>query len=463
MSFAEEYAATSVLDDLRTKEYPHLDRGGEVYLDYTGAGVYSLAQLRAHRDRLSARVYGNPHSVNPSSVASTELVESARAAVLAYLNADPAEYAVIFTPNATGACRLVGESYPFGRRTDLVLTFDNHNSVNGVREYARRAGAALRYVPAAPPDLRTRTATVHGALNRRGLFAYPAQSNFTGVQHPLSWIEDAHRAGYDVLLDVAAYLPTNPLDLSQVKPDYVPISWYKVFGHPTGIGCLVARRSALARLRRPWFAGGTIAAVSVVGDWHQMLTDESGFEDGTLDFLNIPDVEFGLSWLSGIGIETVRRRVRALTGLLLDRLSALRHGNGAAMTRIYGPVTTEYRGGTVAFNFLDPDGAVVDERLVADEASEQRFSLRTGCFCNPGAGEGAFDIGRQRMRGSRRWGVRTIDDYLQLIGLPSGGAVRVSLGLMSNLADVERFLDFAAHTYRDRHVETAGLAPRLRC
>jgi selenocysteine lyase/cysteine desulfurase len=458
-----EYAATAALDELRVQEYPHLDHAGEVYLDYTGAGVYSLAQLRAHQDRLAARCYGNPHSANPTSVASTELVESARSAVLDFLHADPAEYAAIFTPNATGACRLVGESYPFGRGRELVMTFDNHNSVNGVREYARRAGARLRYVPAERPELRTSDAAVRSALRRGGLFAFPAQSNFTGVQHSLDWIEWAHQAGYDVLLDVAAYLPTNPLDLSVVKPDFVPISWYKVFGHPTGVGCLVARRDALARLRRPWFAGGTIAAVSVVGDWHQMLTDESGFEDGTLDFLGIPDVEFGLSWVRAVGVETIRTRVRCLTGWMLQRLCELRHGNGNPLVRVYGPRDTRSRGGTVALNFLAPDGTIVDERLVADEAAARGLSLRTGCFCNPGAGEGAFDIGRQAMRGSRRWGVRTIDDYLDLIGLPTGGAVRVSLGLASNLTDVERFLEFAEKTYRDRPAATAALAPRLRC
>ena len=61
----------------------------------------------------------------PASAASTELIEQARLAVLAHFNAPPEEYAAIFTPNATGACRLVGEAYPFSRRTRLVLTWDN--------------------------------------------------------------------------------------------------------------------------------------------------------------------------------------------------------------------------------------------------------------------------------------------------------------------------------------------------
>jgi selenocysteine lyase/cysteine desulfurase len=295
------------------------------------------------------------------------------------------------------------------------------------------------------------------------LFAFPAQSNFTGVQHPLDWVSAAHESGYDVLLDVAAFLPTNHLDLSVVKPDFVPISWYKVIGYPTGVGCLVARRDALSRLRRPWFAGGTITAVSVGTEWHELATDETAFEDGTLNFLSIPDLEFGLQWIEGIGRDVVRSRVRHLTGWLLDSFTELRHANGRPMIRLYGPAERAGRGGTIAFNLLDPAGEVVDERLVAKEATGAGISLRTGCFCNPGAGEGAFRIGRRQLRGSPRWGVRTVDDYLTMIGLPTGGAIRVSLGVASTFGDVQRLLDFLAGTYRDRCPSSDGLAPRLRC
>ena len=36
-----------------------------------------------------------------------------------------------------------------------------------------------------------------------------------------------------------------------------------------------------------------------------------------------------------------------------------------------------------------------------------------------------------------------LDDYIRLVGMPTGGAVRVSLGLATNFADVYRFIDFA--------------------
>jgi selenocysteine lyase/cysteine desulfurase len=58
------------------------------------------------------------------------------------------------------------------------------------------------------------------ANERKGLFAFPAQSNFTGVRHPMDWIDLAHENGNDVLLDAAAYVPTNRLDLSVVHPDF---------------------------------------------------------------------------------------------------------------------------------------------------------------------------------------------------------------------------------------------------
>ncbi|MEU7799666.1 aminotransferase class V-fold PLP-dependent enzyme [Micromonospora arborensis] len=474
------YAGTARIDELRATEYRHLDRDGGVYLDYTGAGVAARAQIIAHHDRLLAGLYSNPHSENLTSEAAGGLVESARRAVLDFFRADPGEYAVVFTPNASGACRLVGEAYGFGRGRPFVLTWDNHNSVNGIREYARAARSPVRYVPPAGPDLRVAEADVLAALAARGggrvgrpwsrgsgpvgLFAYPAQSNFTGVQHPLDWVDLAHQHGYDVLLDAAAFAPTNQLDLSVVRPDFVCLSWYKLFGYPTGVGALLARRAALSRLRRPWFAGGTIRAVSVQGDWHQPMGDETGFEDGTLNFLSIPDVEFGLRWLDSIGVDLIHTRVGLLTGWLLERLTALRHRNGQPLVRVYGPSTGDARGGTVAFNFCYPDGTLVDERLVAFETSAAGFALRTGCFCNPGSAEAAFGINPGLLRSTNLAHVGTIDQHLAALGLPTGGAVRVSFGLASTAADAERFLAFSESTYLDRDGPAdVRLAPRIRC
>jgi selenocysteine lyase/cysteine desulfurase len=452
---------TALLDELRATDFARLDRTGTVYLDYTGAGLYAESQLTEHLELLREHVFGNPHSVNPTSSAMTELVERSRAAVLEFFGASPDEYVAVFTPNATGALRLVGEAYPFRAGDRFLLTFDNHNSVNGLREFARARGAETTYVPTAAPELRVDEELLDRYLAEVGgahhnLFAYPAQSNFSGVHHPLEWIDRAHEHGWRVLLDAAAFVPTNRLDLSRFHPDFVPISFYKLFGWPTGVGALLARREALDELERPWFSGGTIVAAFVQRDWHQWAPGAAHFEDGTVNFLNLPAVEIGLRYVERIGIETIHARVAELGPELLEILATLRHSDGAPAATVYGPRDWDSRGATIAFNFLRTDGVVVDERYVDRVAARHRISLRTGCFCNPGAGEVAFTISRETLVGGEFGEGMTLDDYVEAIGLPSGGAVRASLGLASNAADVRRFAAFA-----QEFVDLAGVPDDL--
>ena len=446
-----DYARTAALDELRAAEYSRLDAQGHVYLDYTGGGLYAESQVDEHVALLRGGVYGNPHSVNPTSMAVTRLVERARSRVLDFFNASPDEYVVVFTPNASGALKLVGEAYPFRPGDHFLLTFDNHNSVNGIREYARARGAETTYVPMVLPEVRVDANELPRLLEElpaegtNNLFAYPAQSNFSGVQHPLEWIERARSHGWDVILDAAAFVATNRLDLSRWNPDFVPISFYKMFGYPTGVGCLVARRHALAKLKRPWFAGGTITVASVQGDRHYLHDSEAAFEDGTVNYLCLPAVETGLDHLESVGLELIHERVKCLTEWLLDRLSDIKHDNDRPLVHVYGPLDTRMRGGTITMNFFDPDCRFFDHRLIEEEASQANISLRTGCFCNPGGGELTLGISESELNtcfsgsGERM----TLDAFRHCIDGKSSGAVRVSLGIASNFADVRSFVDFA--------------------
>jgi molybdenum cofactor sulfurtransferase len=463
---AEALRATEILDELRAAEYARLDDCGQVYLDYTGGGLYADSQVTEHLRMLRGGLFGNPHSINPTSSESTVLVESARAAVLRYFNASPDEYTCIFTANATGALRLVGEAYPFDADSQFLATFDNHNSVNGIREFARAKGAQTVYVPVAAPELRIDEDVLDRYLGDAGagpnLFAYPAQSNFSGVKHPLDWVARAQDRGWEVVVDCAAFVPTSRLDLSLVTPDFVPISFYKLFGYPTGLGALIARREALARLERPWFSGGTVVTANVQGDLAVPLSGHAQFEDGTVNYLGIPAVEIGLRHIERIGIDTIARRVEVLGTWLLAQLQELRHSDGSPAARIYGPGTWDGRGATISFNFLHVDGRVVDERYVDRVAAEHEISLRTGCFCNSGAGEIAFSVPPETLIGAEFAEGMILDDYIRLVGMPTGGAVRVSLGLVTNLDDVERFIAFAA-AFRDLTSVPGDLPPRLAC
>ncbi len=445
------YKQTESIDVLRKKDYARLDDAEHIYLDYTGGGIYAESQIKKHHKLLSENTFGNPHSSNPTSLAATHLVEGTREYILKFFNADPDEYLAIFTSNASSALKLVGESYPFpnGR---YLLTFDNHNSVNGIREFAHARGAEVTYIPVMLPEMRVNVSQLNLELSRpsttgHNLFAFPAQSNFSSVKHPLEWIELAHSYGWDVLLDAAAFVPTNRLDLSKVKPDFVPISFYKIFGYPTGLGALIARKSALAKLHRPWFAGGTITVASVQGDKYYLADGAPAFEDGTLDYLNIPALEIGLKHIESIGYDVISERVKTLTGWLLENLTAMKHSNGESLVRLFGPNSSEGRGGAVTVNFYDKNGKAFDHRFIESEANKVNISLRTGCFCNPGAGEVALGISRVELdvcfTSPGHEDHMSIDDFRLCIDGKSSGAVRISVGMVTNFNDVQSFLMFA--------------------
>lgn len=445
------YAQTEALDQLRRKDYARLDAGEHVYLDYTGGGLYAESQIQKHQKLLSENVFGNPHSTNPTSFAATQLVESAREYILKFFKADPNEYLAIFTSNASGALKLIGESYPFANGRYL-LTFDNHNSVNGIREFAHARGGEVTYIPVMLPDMRVDASQLNLELARpsqtgHNLFAYPAQSNFSSVKHPLEWIELAHSHGWDVLLDAAAFVPTSQLDLSAVHPDFVPVSFYKIFGYPTGIGALIARKSALAKLHRPWFAGGTITVASVQGEKHYLADNFAAFEDGTLDYLNIPAIEIGLRHIEALGYPVIGARVSALSGWLLDNLTAMKHSTGKPLVQVYGPTSSVGRGGAVTVNFFDKDGNIFDHRFIENEANKINISLRTGCFCNPGAGEVAMGVSRVELdvcfTKPGHEDRLSQDDFRLCFDGKSTGAVRISIGTVTNFNDVQAVLAFA--------------------
>ena len=434
--------------ELRAREFARLDAEDCAYLDYTGAALYPESLLTNHTSLLRSSVLGNPHAESPASLASTGWMIEARERVLRFLDADPAEYAVCFTANATAAIGLVGAAFRFGPRAPLVLSADNHNSVNGIREYARRAGATVHTLPLDAELRLDRPEERLVALRRQsrdaGLFAYPAQSNFSGVQHPLALVREAQSIGFRVLLDAAALLPTTRMSLRATPADFVALSFYKMFGYPTGLGALVARRDALAELSRPWFSGGTVEYVSVQNLTHMMKGDESAFEDGTANFLAIAAVPAGLDWLEGLGIPALAEHASGLATALVHALADRHHRNGAPIARVYGPRNSVRRRATVAFNLLDDRGGVIPYAGVEARASRARVSVRGGCFCNPGASEAAFGFPAERAArcfastADQRW---TLTRFGECMHGHAVGAVRASFGAPSNVRDLSRLLD----------------------
>ncbi len=218
-----------------------------------------------------------------------------------------------------------------------------------------------------------------------------------------------------------------------------------MFGYPTGIGALIAKRAALDELRRPWFAGGTVDFVSIEHRRHQLLLGPQAFEDGTPNFAGVVAVPMGLQFLRNIGMERIRRHVHGITDLALTHLAAVRHGNGQQVVRMYGPETTRDRGGTVAFNVQDSAGRARPYWEVESAAADVGISIRGGCFCNPGASEAAFNIDpaiSSACLDSLGPGEFTPARFSACLGGEPVGAVRASFGIANNDDDIARLVEF---------------------
>lgn len=485
----------------------------EHYLDYTGSSVYTNSQLDAVFKDLRGHVYGNPHSANPSSTLASERVEEARDAVLKYFNADPAEYQIVFTRSATEALKIVGETYPWGPRSEFAYLRENHNSVLGVREYAMAKGGRFhainetsveawvrdssgddvtRFLDATSvssgrrpvPPTEDDDGTVHN------LFAFPAEDNFAGVKYPLSWInaiKAKSRPGrrWRVMLDAAAYVPTQPLDLSVVRPDFVSMSFYKIFGYPTGLGALIVRVDAAAELKKMFWGGGSVALATSADDFHVLKCRPSErMEDGTVNFLDIAALPHGFGMISQLGgIRAVQSHVEALRAWTHDSMITLRHSNGQPMVALFGkhhlPEAAKVQGGIFNFALLKPDGSLFSYKGFEVAAAEAGLHVRTGSECNPGAcyaylgveedevaalagtKEGCHDdveyASVRRLEVPSMHGAwESIDSAdgrrVRLVDVPLG-SVRASLGWFSTFEDCYALVRFIEKRYKDQEQE----------
>ncbi|KAH8827778.1 pyridoxal phosphate-dependent transferase [Flagelloscypha sp. PMI_526] len=443
-----EYRETWPLDRLRETDFTRFSSSSETYLDYCGGCLHPESLVRVHSEFMLTSLLGNTHSVSHCSQLSSQCTDDARRSVLEFFSAS-LEYTVVFTANASAALKLVGESFPFEDGSAYILGVDSHNSLNGIRQFAMMKGATTAYIPSTPiggfnPDQAKVILEANVTSHHPCLFAMTGLSNISNSKPPLETLLHASTLGFFTLLDAAALAATSPFSLAEHPVDAMAISFYKMFGYPTGCGALIIKKSLLSILERPWFAGGNVEIVQVPGT---IVTRSSQlherFEDGTINYLAMPAITTGLRFLREY-LPLLQTRLHVLLQYLCRSLQHLCHeGTNQPVVKILSrqPSSSSPRGecgSLISMLFYWPSGEILSNSFIEWAAVENSISLRTGCMCNPGGATallGVEDVMEKLEKGVK------MHELEESMGRELG-VIRVSLGLASNFADVRTFVQF---------------------
>ncbi|KAJ6043943.1 uncharacterized protein N7446_002139 [Penicillium canescens] len=452
------------VDIIREQEYPLLNE--TTYLDHAGTTPYAKSMIEAYSRDLSSNLFGNPHSISISSQISTQRTDDIRLRVLRFFNADPDEFDLVFVANATAGIKLVADSLRDSDHRGFWYGYhiDAHTSLVGVRELAGMGYKCFQ------TDDEMETGISDLAVSQSKiprLIAYPAQSNMNGRRLPIRWCEQirsaANESGGNVftLLDAASLVSTAPLELGPASsaPDFTALSFYKIFGFPD-LGALIVRKSAARAFeRRRYFGGGTVDMVLATGaQWHakKETSIHERLEDGTLPFHSIIALDAALDTHTRLygSMANISAHTRFLAKRVFDRLSSLTHFNDTPVCQIYQASSTfgntDTQGPIIAFNLRNSQGDFVPKTEVEKLATVQNLQLRSGSVCNPGGTASTLGWTGPELRGHYSTGLRCGDSHDVIGGRPTG-ILRVSLGAMTNMKDIDSLINFVEEFYVEKN------------
>ena len=133
-------------------------------------------------------------------------------------------------------------------------------------------------------------------------------------------------------------------DVSKLGADFVAFSGHKMLGL-SGVGVLWGRHEVLETMPPFLFGGDMISEVRITGTSYAHLP--SKFEAGTPDIGGIIALGEAVDYLSGLGMANVRAHEKDLITYGLTEMEKLER-NG--LVEIYGPRSSEERGGVLTFN-----------------------------------------------------------------------------------------------------------------
>ncbi|CAF4128802.1 unnamed protein product [Rotaria sp. Silwood2] len=430
-----EYGYNGTIDELYKNEFSNHYPSDRIYLDHAGTTLYTQSQLDAHFNQLRTLTLNNPHSEQEDSK-SLLLIQECIELILSIFDTSSRYYSIIFTLNTTHACQLLSSLFPFSLKSEYAYMIDSHNSLIGIRQQVKLKGGSFSIIdyPSkiynqennSDKDWSFRCACrsssclssdIESNVPYYCLFATPAENNFNGLRPPLdkllgpfinareNQIENfpipIHRypskeCHWLTLVDCAKYLSTKSFSLSLYPVDFVVLSFYKIFGYPTGLGALIIRNESLKILNKEnYFGGGSVEYISPYDDSRvEYKSGINAFIHGTIPFTTILSIYDGFQLIiNKLSYKHISLHTQCLIDYCRNEMLKLTYSNGQILCLFYDVrnnfiYENGYSYGPILnFNLYNIHGQFLSCRLIQRIAADHNIILRVGTFCAPGASQ----------------------------------------------------------------------------
>ncbi len=364
-----------------------------IYLDNAATTFPKPRAVTDEVMRAITRYGGNPgRGAHRLSLAAAKQVYACREALAALLGVgDPQR--VLFTQNTTHSLNLAIKGL-LARGDHVLISELEHNAVRRPLARLRREGRiSLDTFPVVGKSTEEILAAL--AAGRRPNTAaviVTHASNICSLSLPLAEIGrfcSAH--GLYFIVDAAQSAGHLPLDMTAMQIDALAAPGHKSLYGIQGCGILALGEGVLPKTL---MEGGS--GVDSLPPEMPALPPER-YEAGTLPTPAIAGLLAGIREIRSIGIAEIAAREEALFLALRERLSSLPD------ITLYAP---EAKGAILLFSRKG-----VPSSLLAEELDKQGICVRAGLHCAPLAHKA--------------------------LGTPQGGAVRVSLGMLNTLHDID--------------------------
>lgn len=390
-----------------------------IYLDH-GASTHPPRSVLDHYYQFLEHYYANIHrGRHYLSQKASDLFDEVMEIVLEFVGGDSEQDEVIFTGNTTSAIDIAAHIMSGCEGGTIVTELEHHSND---LPHRRRGDVFSAH---ATPEGRVDYDEIERLLqtNKVKLVAITGASNVTGYLTDIHRVARmAHQHGAKILVDGAQLLAHKRVNM---HPDEASsIDFFAAAGHkayaPFGSAFLVARKD-LCDSAEPYIpGGGTVEFVT-----NEQVIFATGYERHTGGTPNIPGVIAlgkALKWLSSIGLDWIEDHESALSSYLFDQLESI------AGVHLLGDIAPEERLGVATFSQEFCHHATCSTLL------NNRFGIatRNGCFCAHPYLARLLKVGDPN---------RFIDAYRRGEFIDPPGAVRATIGIYNNKADVDRFLD----------------------